>query len=142
MSAVIVTILIALFIFVAVKLLKSSSDIVKFEDNLSVSMVNENLIGRLYGSEPENIKIKRVSIIKDEKEINYIFYSIKDTKWDRFITSDNVFSEYVICPKDKGAEQIDFVYYYTGDYSNLDKLNDNELQSVLQNSKLLWERNK
>ncbi len=137
-TAVIVVILLLISIFVTVNILKNSSDIVTFENNLSVSMVDGDLIGRLYGSEPENVKIKRISSIQNEKEINYIFYSIKDTKWNRFITSDSVFSEYLICPKDKSANQINFVYYYTGDYSNLENLSNNELQRVLQSSILLW----
>ena len=62
------------------------------------------------------------------------------TKWDEITTSDNVFSEYILCPADKGAEQIDRVFYYTGDYTGIENMKIEELQEVIDVSVLLWSK--
>lgn len=142
LAAVIAVLLIVAAGFGVVGVLKRSSKIVAFNKNLSVSMVEGSLMGRLYGSEHTNVKIKRVSALQNGREGEYLFYEVSDTKWNDLITNENVFSEYVLCPKEKSADQIDYVYYYTGEYTDLENLNDAEFETVLQNSTLLWQKEK
>ncbi len=119
--------------------LKSAERIVVYKDNLSVSMVDGNLIGRLYGSSYTALKIKNISVDSGNSS-NYIFYKLSDTVWDDISTDDGMMTEYMICPKDKNADMIDRVYYYTGDFSELENMDDEQLQAVLQNAVLLWEK--
>ena len=125
-----------------IEILKNTVRVVPYEDNLSVSMVDGSLIGRLYGSEYSNVKIKNVPINDNGTSKNYIFYQVSDTVWSDISTSENVMSEYVICPKEKNAAVIDKVYYYTGDYTNLESMKEDELKEVIQKSKLLWKKAK
>ena len=65
---------------------------------------------------------------------------MSDTKWDDLTTNRQVFSEYVLCPAEKGADQIDSVYYYTGDYTGIESMSSDELQEVIDTSVLLWSK--
>ena len=133
-------VLLAAIIFAAVGVLKSSVKVVEYDNNISVSMIDDSLVGRLNGSRETYIKIKRASVTADGQENNYLFYYVSDTKWDDLTTSRDVFSEYVLCPADKGADQIDHVYYYTGDYTDIETMGFDELQEVIDASVLLWSK--
>ncbi len=124
----------------AASILKSTTEIVEYEDNVSVSMVNGDLIGRLRGSEASYVKIKRITSTVNGQEKNYLFFYLSDTKWAALTTNPQVFSEYVLCPADKGADQIDAVYYFSGLYTDLESMSDEELQEVIAASELLWNK--
>ncbi len=136
-AAVIALVLIAL---AAVGILKGTVEIVEYEDNISVSMVDGDLVGRLRGSQETYVKIKRITSTVDGQEENYLFFYVSDTKWDALTTSSKVFSEYTLCPVDKGADQIDAVYYFTGDYTDIESMGSEELQKVIDTSELLWNK--
>lgn len=119
---------------------KRTVKVVKYEDNISVSMVDGGLVGRLQGSQQTYVKSKLVATMVDGTEKNYMFFYMSDTKWDELTTSSNVFSEYTLCPADKGADQIDAVYYYTGEYTGIEDLDSKALQDVIGASVLLWEK--
>ena len=70
----------------------------------------------------------------------YLFFYLSGTKWDDIITNDDVFSEYVLCAADKGAEHIDRVFYYTGDYTGIESMDIGDLQKIIDNSVLLWSK--
>ena len=137
-AAVIAILVLTVISVSTIAILKNTVRMVPYGDNLSVSMVDGSLIGRLYGSEYSRVKIKNISVNQNGQEQRYIFYQIADTAWNDLSTSKNVFSEYVICPKDKSADTVDRVYYYTGDYTGLDSMSGAELQTVIQNATLLW----
>lgn len=131
---------IAAVIFTAVGILKGADKIVEYDENISVSMTDGSLVGRLNGSRENYLKIKRVTLTKNGRDENYLFYCLSDTKWDELITNKDVFSEYMLCSSDKGADEIDCVYYYTGDYSGIEALSLDELQKVIDRSVLLWSK--
>lgn len=120
--------------------LKNSVNIVKYEDNISVSMTDKGLTGRLSGSSVTYVECKRVSVTEDGQEKNYLFFYVSDTKWSDLTTGRQVFSEYVLCPADKGAEQIDGVYYYTGDYTGIESMDSAAVREITAASELLWSR--
>ena len=122
--------------------LKRGKRIVEYDDNLSVSMVDGNLVGRLYGSSYTDLIIKNISVDHGGASSNYIFFRVSDTIWDDISTSKNMMTEYVICPEEKSADMVERVYYYTGDFSGLDNMHEEELQTVIQNAILLWEKTK
>lgn len=136
--ASVVVLLIVVFSIAGV--LKGAGETVEDADDLSVSMVEGSLVGRLQGSRIDQMRIKRVSVTLDEGERNYLFFSVTDTKWDRITTRSDSFSECTLCFAGKGSEQIDAVYYYTGEYTGLESLGAGELQKVIGESVLLWEK--
>ena len=133
-------IVLAIIAFAVISVLKNSVGIVEYEDNISVCMIEGSLVGRLNGSQETYIKIIRTTIEADGQEENYLFYYLSDTKWNDLTTSRQVFSEYVLCPMDKGADQIDRVYYYTGDYTGIETMGSDKLQEIINASVLLWSR--
>lgn len=126
--------------FAAIGVLKSTLNVVEYEDNISVSMVDGNLTGRLQGSRITHVSSKRVTISIEGREENYLFFYISDTKWDELITNSAVFSEYILYFSDKGADQIDAVYYFTGDYTDIESMGSEELQEIIDASELLWNK--
>ena len=124
----------------AVGILKNTPKVVEYEDNITVSMVDGDLIGRLQGSRIFHVSIKRVTVTVEEQEENYIFFYMSDTKWDELITSSDVFSEYTLYLSDKGADQIDAVCYFTGDYTNIESKSSEELQEIINASVILWQK--
>ncbi len=141
-TAVITALIIVCVSIAVIGGLKRTKRIVEYEDNLSVSMVDGSLVGRLYGSSYIDLKIRNISVDDGGTSSNYIFYRVSDTVWDDISTNKNMMTEYVICPEEKSADMVDRVYYYTGDYSGLENMNEAELQTVIQNSILLWEKTK
>lgn len=141
LAAAIAILAIVLIGMIVAGILKKTVRVVPYQNNLSVSMVDGSLVGRLYGSEFVQMKAKTVFVNQNGKEYPYIFYQVTDTAWNDFITSKNVFSEYVVCPKEKSADAVEGVYYYTGDYAGLENMSDADLQSVMEASKLLWSKN-
>ena len=133
-------VLLAVIAFAVIGVLKNSVNVVEYEDNISVSMIDGSLVGRLNGSQETYVKIIRTTIEADGQENNYLFYYVSDTKWDDLTTNRQVFSEYVLCPADKGADQIDSVYYYTGNYTGIETMSNDELQEVIDTSVLLWSK--
>ncbi len=131
-------VLLAAISFAAIGILKGTVEIVEYKDNISVSMVDGDLIGRLQGSQQTYVKIKRITNTVNGQEKNYLFFHMSDTKWDALITGSEVFSEYTLCPNDKGADEIDAVYYFTGDYTDIENMSSEELQTVIAASELLW----
>lgn len=140
LSAIAAILLLVIIAAAVIGVLKNTSQIVAYDNNVSVSMVDGDLIGRLQGSQEHYLKIKRVTVLSDGKEEHYLFFYVSDTKWNELTTSEKVFSEFSICSADKGADQIDAVYYFTGDYTNVESMSAEELQEVIAASELLWDK--
>ena len=139
--AVLFTLMVFAFVsFVMTIFLKHSQQVIPYEGNISVSMIDDALIGKLQGNQANYFKIKQVSTIEDGQENTYLFFYLSGTKWDDLLTNGNVFSEYVLCPADKGAKQIDNVFYYTGNYTGIENMNADELQKIIDSSILLWSK--
>ena len=126
--------------FSIVGLLKKSEQVISYKDNISVSMVDDSLIGRLQGNQANYLKIKQVEIENNGQKDTYLFFYLSGTKWDDILTNDDVFSEYVLCAANKGAERIDRVFYYTGDYTGIESMDIGDLQKIIDNSVLLWSK--
>lgn len=125
---------------IASVILKSSIHTVESDHNLSVAMTDGALVGRLQGSRYNGFRSKRVTVQDGEQEIDYLFYSLEETAWDSLFTSSEVFSEYTLCYADRSAGTVDYVYYYTGEYTGLESLSKTELQAVTDKAVLLWSK--
>lgn len=127
-----------LVIFITVGILDNRVEVVEYQDNISVSMVNGDLTARLQGSQYNQVTIKRVTVMNDGLEENYLFFYMNNTKWDALTTGHKVYSEQILCFSDKGADEIDAVYYYTGDYTDIENMSAEELQMIKDESVKLW----
>lgn len=136
MSAVV---LIAVFLS-TVAILSNYEKAVLYEDNISVSMVDGSLVERLNGSAHEMVSIKRIEGENNGDDFVYLFFCIYDTKWNELVTGKNVFTECVLCPKDRGADQVDAVYYFVGDTTGMETMRYDELQKIIDQSVLLWSK--
>jgi hypothetical protein len=136
-AAVIVLTLIAA---AAVGILKQTVDVVEYQENLSVSIEDGDLVGRLQGSGYAQVKIKNITASVQGQERNYLFFYVTATKWDELTTGAEVFSEFTLSYGDKGADQVDAVYYYTGEYADMEAMSSGELQNVIEDSVCLWEK--
>lgn len=125
---------------VSVNILKNYKEAIEYDGNIRVSMVDGDLVGRLQGNQVEQFKIKRVETKWGEEERVYLFFYMVSSKWNDLMTDDDVFSEILICSNDKGAEEVDCVYYYTGDYTGLENLDESSLMKVIDSSVLLWDK--
>ncbi|BBK61911.1 zf-HC2 domain-containing protein [Amedibacterium intestinale] len=127
-------------IFSVIGSLKHTKYIIPYENNIFVSMIDNQLIGRLQGNEANHLRIKRVETMNNNQKTTYLFFCMSSTKWDEIVTSDKVYSEYLLSSSEKGANEIDKVYYYTGDYTNLEEMDEAELQTILPSCELLWSK--
>lgn len=123
-----------------VGILKNSTKTVIYNDNISVSMVDGSLVSRLSGSVWSRCKSVTVTTQEDGQIQTYLFFYLTDNKWDDLITSPNSFSEYTLCLADKGANSIDYVFYYTGDYEGIEMMGSDELTAIIDSSVLLWNK--
>ncbi len=126
--------------FVTITALKSSTNIIEYADNITVSIEDDNLVAHLKGSQANYLKIKNVFFKDGNTEKSCLFFYMTDTKWDEITTSSKMFSEYVLCPFDKGIDNVYEVYYYTGDYANIESLSDIELNNIKDKSIKLWSK--
>lgn len=133
-------VILSITIFSMVAVMKRSTQIIAYENNISVSMIDNSLIGRLKGNQANYLKIKRVEADVKGKENTYLFFYLSGSKWDDMVTGENIVTEYTLCSADKGASEIDSVFYYTGNYTGLENMLAADLQKVIDNSILLWSK--
>lgn len=130
--------LFALLIISGIGILSHTERVVEYHDNITVHLMDDDLVSRISGSNHSQVQIKRVTQYMNGHDEDYLFFCVYQTRWDSLITSDNVFSEVLLCPSDKGADSVSRVYYYTGDYIDLENMDIAELQNIIDNSVLLW----
>lgn len=111
-------------------------DIEKVNYSDSVSMIDGSLITRLQSSRIQQAEIKRVNLNDEE----YLFYYLENSKWDELTTGDEVYSELMLCPENKNVQNIDKIYYYTGNYEGLESMSTKELQNIIKDSTLVWKK--
>ncbi len=119
-----------------VMVLRHTETIVQYQNNISVYMMNNDLVARLQGSSQSQMLVKRV----ENGEEDYLFFCIYRTKWDELMTDEEIFSEFVLCPEDKDVQSIDKVYYFTGADTGLESMNAEQLAGVIAESILLWSK--
>ena len=140
LAAIISAVILTAAIFSTVTILGSYEKVVTYADNISVAMADGSLVGRLTGSRQHQVHIKRIEVTTGGNKFTYLFFCFYDTKWDELITGKDIFSEYILCPADRGADEIDAVFYYTGDDTGIESLNYFELQGIIDESVLLWSK--
>ena len=84
----------------------------------------------------------RFTLTEDGKSYECVAVAMNTSKWNEFISPDKTCSKYTIAYSDKGANEIDRVYY-SGDGKDLEyphngELNENEIQTL--GYTLVWSR--
>ncbi len=129
-----------LILSIGIGILNQIPDTISYRDNIFVSMNDHDLVGRLQGSSYSSIQIKNVAVPASSTEAHYLFFSITGSKWDRLTANPNVFSEFTLSYADKGADQVEAVYYYTGSLADLEEMDTSQLGQVINESVCLWKR--
>ncbi len=124
----------------AVCIMEGTQRTVVYQDNIRVVMENGALVTRLQGSRGSGLQAKRVTVEEGAAEKVCLFYSLSESVWDSVRTPDSVYWEETLCYADRGADDVDCVYYYTGSDAGLETMNRTELQTVIDNAVLLYEK--
>lgn len=124
----------------AAGILKKTTGMIVYDHNISVQVAEQGIVGKLQGNQANRFRVKRVDVMEDGKKKSLLFFCLYGTAWDELVTGENVFSEYILCPADKKAEEIDAVFYYTGNTDGIEEMNQSELQNIKNNSILLWSK--
>lgn len=141
--AVVIAALVTSGIFWGISVLHGSTHVVQWDENISVSEMDGSLVGRIFGTRAQSMRIKRVEFMEEGRTKTRLFFSMASTRWDDLITGDDEFSENVLCYGDKGADQIDEVYYYAAcnaEFDQLEMMGSEELEKVMDEAVLLWNR--
>lgn len=120
----------------------SSLQSVKTE-NISVHMIDGELVCRLRGGFPCQMSLKNIEV---EPGKYYMFFSLYETKWDRFVMSNKEYREEILAYKGSNVQCIERVYYYKDNYftdemSGLDYLPEDDLDKMIEPCTLVWSKN-
>lgn len=139
----IAAILICVVIFAAMFLtyaIMQGKNVFVAADDINVSLINGAIVAQVQGNELSGASSKLVIIDDENGKTEYIFFNISTSVWDKQVMSKHKFWDYTVCYADRGADQVDYVYYYTGDFAGIEMLNRDELQEIIDQSVLLWRK--
>lgn len=108
--------------------------------DITVTMRDEGLIAEVRGTFWSGGRGKRVTAELDGGTRELYFFCLNERIRDALFASASTTCEYTVSYSGKGAETIDMVYYYSGDYTDLEVLAPEELSAVIESSVLLWEK--
>ena len=109
-------------------------------DDITVSTNNGAIIAQVQGNGLSSARGKLVIIDDEIGKTEYVFFCLSTSVWDKLMTSKNKSWDYTVCYADRGADRVDHVYYYTGDYTGIEMLSRDELQEIIDQSVLLWKK--
>lgn len=82
---------------------------------------------------------KRVELKKgDDTEVRIYFYT-STSKWEEALAGEETVSYHLITPIDEDND-VDKIFYYIGDYTNLENMSEQELDEIDKKSTLLWNK--
>lgn len=139
LAVLLAVVLCAALLLAGIGYLRHAERVIPYGDNITVSVQDGSLVGRLQGDQANRLHVKRVETNVDGQTQTYLFFCLSGTKWDAMVTGEAVVSEYVLCAADKGAAQVDGVFYYTGDDTGIENLSPEALQQVMDSAVLLWQ---
>lgn len=116
--------------------LMSDLHTVKAED-ISVHMIDGDLVCRVRGSFPRGANIKNVETSSGNY---YMFFSVDESKWDRLVMPNDKYTELVLAFGEKGSQNIERIYYYPGDDTGIEMLSEEELGKIIEQSALMWSK--
>lgn len=136
-------------IFGTVAILKTTECEIVYDDNITIIDTIPEQYKSLQGKDYLSAQFvghnavwatqKRVEIPKgDDTEIRIYFYAVT-TKWEDLISDDKTMSYHILAPINEDND-IDKIFYYVGDYTDLEKKSESELAEIDKQSTLLWSK--
>lgn len=121
---------------------------VKYENNnITVAIDNGDLCAYLKGMPYISTTSKTIEAERNGKEENNIYFHVSSSLWSKlFSFNSSTQSKYIVAynyiseQQKSGADSIDNIYYFVGDYSNLENLSENELKKVTNSAVLIWSK--
>jgi len=129
-----------LVLLLGMKGLNSHEKTIAFNDNILVKMEDGDLTAKLMGSEWSKFSLTSIQLNDDETDKNYVFFYLTHTSWDKLVSSSKIYSEVTLVYEDKGASDVEEVYYYTGDYRGISSKTEAEIREIMSESVLLWRK--
>lgn len=147
-SVISAAIVIAVF-FGTISILKNIKCNIMYDDNIFVTETTPEsskpirgekyLSAQISGHTALYVTQKRVEIANgDDVEIRIYFYA-STTKWEDMISNKKTVSYHLLTPLNED-NNVDKIFYYVGDYSNLENMNKTELSQIDKQSKVLWSK--
>ena len=111
--------------------LKQTTMTVEYTANMSVDVVDGDMVVKLKGDTYSTASSKLVQT----EDGTALYLCFTQTVWDSLTTPKNSYADYVAVYN--GYALPDRIYYYTGDFSGLEELSNTELKGI--DAQLIWE---
>lgn len=107
---------------------------IQYDNNISIVERNGNIYAVLKNNTYINAKSKSVEITNEEgKTEKFLYFYFSTTLWEStFKPLSDYYTEYILIPSNK--EKADKIYYYFGDYTDLEEKED------IENATLIWKK--
>lgn len=121
--------------------MENKTVVIDYKDNIGILPKDGDLIAHLSGKTYTQARSILVTVNKNGQPETNVYFCLSTSLWDDVVASNSrTFSEYVLAYAEKGAVEIDHIYYFTGDYNGLENLSAEELAEETQGSVLLWSK--
>lgn len=135
--------------FAAISVLKNIKCDIGCDDNISVTANTPDslkpvqdqmyLSAQITGHTVLDVTQKRVETENDGNVEVRIYFYATTTKWEDIISNKKTISYHILTPLN-ADNAVDKVFYYIGDYADLENMNEAELSRIDEQSKLLWSK--
>lgn len=127
----------------AVTYMEKKTILVTYDNNIQVLFEDGDLIARLAEMPYTKARSILVTVEGNGKTENVLYFCFSTSLWNGIMARDaKSYSVYVLAYEEKGAGEIDRVYYFTGDHQGLESLSPDELIQKTQGAVLLWSKDR
>lgn len=133
--------LVVIGIFSSVSVLQTKECVIDYDNNITIiDTLPENISVQVVGYDTIYMSQERVKVDKGDDTENRIYICLSTSKWDDLFSGEREHSISLLTPLNKDKD-IDKIFYYVGDYSNLDKsMTESELAEIDAQATLLWSK--
>ncbi len=131
-----------LVIFGTVSALKHSKRDIVYDKNITVTESTngeKELYAQFTGHTPLEVTQKRVEIPSGDKTEVRIYFYASTTKWEDILANGSTVSNYLLT-KINAENDVDKIFYYVGDYENLENLGASGLSEIDNKSALIYSK--
>lgn len=141
MTAVLSIAIVLSLVFGVFVYMDNKTVVIEYKDNIEVSQKGDDLFARLSGNTYRQASSTLVTVNRNGQTETNLYFCFSTSLWADVVESNSrTFSEYVLAYEEKGAGEIDHIYYFTGDQNGLESLSSEELTKETQDSVLLWSK--
>lgn len=135
--------------FGTISVLKNMKCSIEYENNISVTestpeylkpvQGEKYLSAQIAGRTALDVTQKRVETQSGHGTEVRIYFYAATTKWEDMVANKKTISYHLLTPLNEDNE-IDKIFYYVGDYTDLENMNEVQLSQIDKKSKLLWSK--